>query len=140
MSDALYQQAILDHARAAVGAGRLDAADGKATVDNPICGDRVTVELRMDGATVDTLAHQVRGCLLCEATASVIARRATGLTPDALRAAAKSFDAMIRKDGPVPAGWPELEAFTPVQAARSRHECVLLPFQATVQALADAGA
>lgn len=139
MSEAIYQQAILDHARAAVGAGRLDEPDGKATVDNPLCGDRVTVEVRLDGDTIAAVAHQVRGCLLCEASASVLARHATGRPPEALRQAAREFEAMIRSGAAVPAGWPELEVFTPVRQARSRHECVLLPFQAVERAIADAG-
>lgn len=140
MSEALYHKAILDHARAAVGAGSLAAPDGAATVDNPVCGDRVTVEIDLADGAVGAVAHRVRGCVLCEAAASVLAGRAPGLTPDRVRAAADGFARMIRNGGPTPPGWPELEAFAPVRAAKSRHDCVLLPFQAAERALDAAAA
>ncbi|MEQ8967257.1 MAG: iron-sulfur cluster assembly scaffold protein [Azospirillaceae bacterium] len=138
--DSLYQKAILDHAKAAVGAGKLEAAQGRATVDNPICGDRVTVEVALgEDGRVTALGHTVRGCVLCAATASVLGADAPGHTPAELRAAAQAFDAMIREGAPTPEGWPGLDAFTPVHEAKSRHECVLLPFEALDKAMADAG-
>ena len=133
--DALYQQAIIDHAKAAIGAGRLPGPTVSATVDNPLCGDRVTVDLSLADGKVAAIGHQVRGCLLCNAAASVLARYAIGRDGPALRAVAQGFEAMIRDGGPVPVDWPELECFRPVHAAKSRHECVLLPFQAAVKAL-----
>lgn len=140
MDDSLYQQSILALARAADGAGRLDRPDGTATVDNPVCGDRVTMDLTVDGAAVTAIRHKVRGCVLCQATAAVIGRRAPGRPADDLRALADGFDAMIRDGGPAPEAWPELAAFEPVRAVRSRHECVLLPFAALAEALTKAGA
>jgi nitrogen fixation protein NifU and related proteins len=45
MKDDLYHQAILDLARRATGRGRLETPQTSATVDNPLCGDRVTMDL-----------------------------------------------------------------------------------------------
>lgn len=137
MADQLYQAAIVGHARAARGKGRLDAPDGSATVDNPLCGDRVTIDVRMEGEQVTALGHQVRGCLLCEAAASVIGGRAIGATRAELDAAAEAVGVML-KGANAAAPWPEMEAFVPVRAHRSRHGCVLLPFEALEKALADA--
>jgi len=138
--ESLYQQAILAHAKAAVGAGKLDSPQGRATVDNPVCGDRVTVEVSLDDAgRVAAVGHTVRGCVLCAATASVIGAGAPGRTPAELRRTATSFDAMIRRGAGAPEEWPDLGAFVPVQSAKSRHECVLLPFEALDRAMADAG-
>ena len=135
MPDALYQQAILKHAKAAVGAGRLENATVEATVDNPLCGDRVTVSLTLDDGTVTAIGHVVRGCVLCEASASLLAQHGPGLTPADLHAAYDALQSMIREDGPIPEGWPDLATFEPVRAAKSRHECVLLPFEAATKAL-----
>ena len=140
MDDSLYQQSILALARAADGAGRLDHPHATATVDNPVCGDRVTMDLTMDGTAVAAVRHKVRGCVLCQATAAVIGRRAPGQPVDDLRTLADGFDAMIRDGGPAPELWPELAAFEPLRAVRSRHECVLLPFAALAEALTKAGA
>lgn len=139
MTDALYQDAILAHAKASHGAGRLEDADGTATVDNPLCGDRVTMDVTLDDAgNIARLGHKVRGCVLCNAVSSVLADHAAGLSPEDLHAVGEVFEAMIRGGGPVPEGWPDLSAFEPVREAKSRHECVLLPFEALEQAVEDA--
>lgn len=138
MVDELYQKAILQRAKAAIGAGRLESPDGAATVDNPMCGDRVTMQVRVvDGAIAD-LRHKVRGCVLCEAAASVLGEHATGMTPDALHRTALEFRAMIESGGPIPESLAALETFAPVRTAKSRHRCVLLPFEALTQAMANA--
>jgi nitrogen fixation NifU-like protein len=136
MDDSLYQQTLLDLARSADGAGSLARPQASATLDNPVCGDRVTIELSLEANRVAELAHTVRGCVLCAATAGVIGRHAPGLAPDALRRLREEFEAMIRDGGPTPEAWPEFAAFEPVRTARSRHECVLLPFAALAEALA----
>lgn len=135
MPDTLYHQAILEHAKAAIGAGKLDGATAEATVDNPLCGDRVTVSLSLDDGIVTAVGHDVRGCVLCHASASLLAQHGVGQSEDAIRKAAVDLALMIRDGGPVPEGWPDLETFEPVRAARSRHECVLLPFEAATRAL-----
>lgn len=140
MSDSLYQDAIIAHARSGIGESRLEAPTASITVDNPLCGDRVTLDLALADGVVTAVGHAVRGCLLCRASAAVLAGAAVSQTPPALRAAAQAFARMIREDGPVPQAMPALEAFTPVRATRSRHECVLLPFTALSRALAAAEA
>jgi nitrogen fixation NifU-like protein len=138
MIDALYDQAILQKARAATGAGRLAAPDGSAMIDNPLCGDRVTIDLTLADGKVATLGHLVRGCVLCEASAALIAEHAIGQAPAALRQAAAGIRPMLREGAALP--WPELEIFAPVRAVRSRHDCVELPFRALAAALDKAGA
>ncbi len=139
MTEAIYQKQIIDLARARVGAGRLDAPQAVSTVDNPLCGDRVTIELSLEGETVSALAHKVRGCLLCEAAASMIGLHASGSSPETLRGVAAAMHRMITQGGPAPAGWPEAEVFTPVREAKSRHRCVLLPFEALLAVLDETG-
>ena len=136
MSEDLYQQAILDHAKAATGAGHLEDADASVTLDNPLCGDRVTIDVKVADGRLAAIAHKVRGCALCEAAASVIAGAAMGRPIDELRAVHEHVADMLAADAPPP--WPELAAFDPVRAFKSRHECVLLPFEALNDALAEA--
>jgi nitrogen fixation NifU-like protein len=143
MKDDLYRQAILDLARRATGRGRLEAPQASATVDNPLCGDRVTLDLDLSGGRVSAIGHRVRGCLLCQAAASVIGARAPGQTPAALHEEAERLRRLI-VDGPSGAGaatdglWPELAAFEPVHRHKSRHDCVLLPFDALIRTLEQA--
>jgi nitrogen fixation NifU-like protein len=136
MSDELYHQAILELAKRAKSAERLEAPDASVTVDNPLCGDRVTLDLNIADGRVRDVGHRVRGCLLCQAAAAAIGERAPGETPAALRAVARDLgDAIARAPESTGRSWPELAAFAPVHAHKSRHECVLLPFEALTRAL-----
>lgn len=135
MIDQLYQDAILKHAKAAVGQGKLDAPTGSAMVDNPLCGDRVTVDITLDGERIAAVGHRVRGCLLCQASASILAKNLPGRSVEDLHAVGAAIDAMVRDGAETPAGWPDLAAFEPVHGVRSRHECVLLPFEAARKAV-----
>jgi nitrogen fixation NifU-like protein len=129
VSEALYHAALVERARTAFGKGRLPQADASATVDNPLCGDRVTLDLKLADGRIAAIGHEVRGCLLCEAAAATIAEFLRGGRAgeiEAVSAAAKR----LMKEGHVDPHWPCLEIFTPVHNAKSRRDCVLLPFEA----------
>lgn len=132
MSDQLYHAALLALAKEVPGKGRLDPADASLRLDNPLCGDRVRLDLRMSGPRVADLAHEVRGCVLCQAAAGVVGRRAVGLDRAGAAALLAEVDRMLAGDGPA-AG--DLAAFAPVVRHPSRHDCVRLPFQALLKGL-----
>ena len=139
MRDELYHQAIIELAKRAREARRLETPDASVTVDNPLCGDRVTLDLSLADGRVREVGHKVRGCLLCQAAAAAIGARAPGETPMALRAVARDLgEAIVRAPETAAGIWPELAAFAPVHAHKSRHECVLLPFEALMRALDQA--
>ncbi|MBI3196908.1 MAG: iron-sulfur cluster assembly scaffold protein [Rhodospirillales bacterium] len=134
MSDQLYQDRIVALAKAKTGAGKLANPTKSARRDNPLCGDRVTIDVRLDRqGRIAEIAHQVRGCLLCQASASALATVAVGR--DAAGIAAIRHDAeraIGREQGE--AAEP-FSAFAPVAAHKARQECVLLPFEALKEAL-----
>jgi len=135
----IYHEAIKALATAAIGHGALAAPDGRALVDNPLCGDRVEMEVNLSGGRIAALAHQVKGCLLCRAAASVIGKHAAGADPGDIERISMGVSQMLEKQAPPPAGWQELDAFVPVHGHRSRYRCVELPFQALLAALRAAG-
>ena len=136
MDDELYHQAIVALARQARDAARLAAASASATVSNPLCGDRATLDVAVSGQAITAIGHKIRGCLLCKAAATVIAQAAPGADAAAARTVAAQVDAMLKAGGEAPTGaWAALSSFRPVIAHKSRHDCVLLPFQALVAAL-----
>jgi len=134
----LYQQAIKSLAQGATGEGRLDAPDGAALLDNPLCGDRVEMQVKLAGGRIAALAHQVKGCLLCRAAASAIGARARGAQLDDIERVSAQLNEMLEREGPAPEGWSELAAFAPVHGHRSRYGCVLLPFKALTAAMRQA--
>ena len=142
MSDgpALYQEAIKQLAAAAHGAGQLAAPDGEAKLNNPLCGDRVVMQVALKDGHVTAIAHQTKGCLLCRAAASLLGARAAGLNAAELDAATQALEAMLKDPATASADWPELAMFRPARAYPSRHKCALLPFHALQAALRAADA
>ena len=138
MSDStgLYQDAIKQFAQAAHGQGQLAQPSGEAKLDNPLCGDRVRMQVAVADGRIAAVAHETKGCLLCRAAASAIGAHAPGLDAAAIEAATAALEEMLKSGAPLPAGWPELAMFEPVRAYASRHRCVLLPFRALLAAMA----
>ena len=68
----LYQEIILDHYKKPRHAGRLDDASVEVRHYNPVCGDELTVGLRLDGDTVSGIAVDAMGCSISQASASVM--------------------------------------------------------------------
>ena len=138
MSDELYQAALVGRAKQGRARGRLAKPQHSITLDNPLCGDRVTLDVNLSDGRVSAVGHHVRGCLLCEASAEVIAAHAPGKTHGELVEAASAVTAILKEGKDAPAGaWSELAIFAPVHRVKSRQDCVLLPFEALSKALAS---
>jgi len=135
MSSELYHTELVARAREAFGEGRLASATSSITVDNPLCGDRVTLDLEKSDGTVKAIGHEVKGCLLCAASAATIAAFAPNRSPAELREMAQAAKALMKEGSPVPERFAGLRVFTPVHATKSRRDCVLLPFEALGKAL-----
>lgn len=135
--DALYQAAILDHDRAPRNHGPLAGATHTATVDNPLCGDVVTIELVVDGGTVRAAGFVGRGCSLSRAAASMLTAQLAGLPLDDARARLDRFETFVGSppDAPAPEDLGDLAAFAGVRRFRSRRACALLAARAARKAL-----
>jgi nitrogen fixation NifU-like protein len=133
MNDQLYQEKIVALAKAKTGAGKLANPTKSARRDNPLCGDRVTMDVRLENGRIAEIAHQVRGCLLCQASASALASVALGKDRAGISAIRHDAERALGREQGTP-GEP-FDAFAPVASHKSRQECVLLPFEALKDAL-----
>jgi NifU-like protein involved in Fe-S cluster formation len=137
----LYHKEMLRHAAAAHGTGRLEGADASVTLDNPLCGDRVTMDVILDDGRVEKLGHVLHACVLCQASASILGVHAPGKGADAVRALMSSVSDMLKNGGAVPAApWADYGIFEPVVAEKNRHTCVLLPIETLIEAIEKAAA
>ena len=132
MNDALYDQAILAEAKAGTGAGRLEAPTVTAECDNPLCGDRITLDLAVEAGHITGFAHKTRGCLLTQAAASLLARHIEHADSAGARELRGAIDAFLSG-----ADDARFAILTPVRGAKSRWDCVTLPFQALSDAIDD---
>ena len=77
----LYQEVILDHSRHPRHYGALESATHKAEGYNPLCGDRVTVYLKLDaGNRVADIRFEGKGCAISQASASLMTDLLLGKT------------------------------------------------------------
>jgi nitrogen fixation protein NifU and related proteins len=77
---ALYQDMILDHNRSPQNYGRMDNANRQVEGSNPLCGDRLTVWLRMEGELIQDAAFEGSGCAISKASASLMTSAVKGKT------------------------------------------------------------
>lgn len=136
MNDVLYNRALLRLAADAHGAGHLDAPDAIGHAHNPACGDRVTMEVRLDHGRIAALAHETRACIFAQASASLLGAHGQGLNAEEVAALRACVVEMLQTQAPPPqppfAGYG---VFTAAATIPGRHACVLLPFKALLDAL-----
>ncbi|HWF63105.1 MAG TPA: SUF system NifU family Fe-S cluster assembly protein [Rhizomicrobium sp.] len=90
----LYQEVILDHSRHPRHFGPLEHATHKAEGYNPLCGDRVTVMLALDGhGRVADIKFEGKGCAISQASASMMTEMLAGRS---LPEAQKLMDGFLR--------------------------------------------
>jgi len=135
--DELYQATIVEHDLRPRNWGALAGASHEATVDNPLCGDVVTVQARVVDGVVRDIACDGRGCALSRAAASIMSTMVRDRRTDAARQLTYAFEQLVHSapDAPLPDELGELRAFAGVRRFRSRRVCAMLPFRALMQAL-----
>jgi nitrogen fixation NifU-like protein len=136
-TDELYQATIVDHDRAPRNAGPLPDATHHATVDNPLCGDVVTIHAQLVDGVVRDLRFEGRGCALSRAAASIMTTLVRDRSVDESRRLAAAFERFIQAapDAAIPEDLGELRAFAGVRRFRSRRVCAMLGFRALLRAL-----
>ena len=133
----LYQTVILQHGRAPKHMRRLDPFDRVAKGDNPMCGDRVEVRVRLADGRIAETGFEARGCAISIASADLMAEAVAGQTPTAIRSLSTRFRDMVRT-GTCPDCAPDLEALRPLSGVHeypSRVKCATLPWDALLSAL-----
>ncbi len=143
MIEDIYQKELLMLAAQACGAGRLEHADAEASVDNPMCGDRIDVQIAFaEKQRISGFTYEVRACVLCQASASLLGRHLPGLAAGEIAAMEKELREYLNNDQEQKANEKpsiaEFVKFAPVRQVKSRHNCVMLPFQAIREALRKA--
>lgn len=134
--DQLYQDRILELARAVRAAATIDAPTHQATVSNPTCGDRADVALVLNENAVADIGVAVRGCALCEAGAGLLIGLAVTRSQDDLLRMRDALAAWLAGDDTADID-EEMNAFAPVRAIKNRHKCVTLAFDAAAKAAAS---
>jgi nitrogen fixation NifU-like protein len=137
----LYQDIILDHGQHPRNKRAIDHPSHFAHGNNPLCGDKVTVYLKMDGERVADVSFEGRGCAISTAAASLMTEVLKGKTTAEADALLRAFTAKLT-GGDEPETAPaladdidRLEPLTGVRAFPIRVKCATLPWRAFEAAL-----
>jgi len=126
----LYQAAILDHSRHPRNC-RVIEGGFKAEGYNPICGDRITVHVRLDADVIQDVSFDGSACAIAKASASLMTESVKGLTRADALSLLERFHRMIT--APPYAPLEELGTLTVLAGVRrfpTRVKCATLPWHA----------
>ena len=152
----LYQEVILDHSKKPRNFRSMTDPTRRAEGYNPLCGDRETVFVDMDGDVVKDVSFQGAGCAISTAAASMMTESVRGRTRDQVQHLSQAFERLLAA-GDAPGGAAqdrdhdqadaagaielgELAALAGVRRYPVRVKCARLPWQTLMAALAGAGA
>jgi nitrogen fixation protein NifU and related proteins len=136
-SKQLYQEVILDHNRKPRNWGLLPDATHKAEGHNPLCGDHLTLTLKLDGDAVDAIGFQGESCAICKASASMMTTTVKGKTRRGAEQLVQEFRDMAtgQLDPAGPHHLGRLTVFAGVRDLPTRVKCAILPWHTLHAAL-----
>ena len=91
----LYQEVILDHNRRPRNFRTMEGASRTQEGYNPLCGDRLTLYVRLDGDRIGDVSFQGTGCAISKASASLMTDAVKGKTVEEARAIFDRFHEMV---------------------------------------------
>jgi nitrogen fixation NifU-like protein len=97
----LYQQLILDHNKSPRNKGELDTKF-RAEGHNPLCGDQVTIYVRLEGDKIAEVSFDGEGCAISTASASLMTQAMKGLTIDEADKLIREFQEMVTGEPDAP--------------------------------------
>lgn len=90
----LYQQVILDHNKRPRNYGAIADADRQAEGFNPLCGDRITLGVKLHSGRIASIGFEGESCAICKSSASMMTMAVKGKTVDESEQLIREFRAM----------------------------------------------
>lgn len=137
----LYQEMILDHNRCPRNFHKIEDADRKAEGFNPLCGDHLTLYVKLDGGVIRDIAFEGNGCAISKASSSLMTSSVKGKKLEEVRHLFKEFHQMVtgRPGDPVPEDLGKLAVFSGVCEFPARVKCASLAWHTLKSALEGSG-
>ena len=130
----LYSKIIMEHHKAPRGTEDIENYTHRAISKNTSCGDEVTLKLRRDpGGTIQAIQQQSEGCIICRASASMLAEQVQQLNFEQVLFLIREVEALIHGEADVePAEITRDAPFKALAHLRdfpTRHRCGLLAWE-----------
>ena len=128
-----YREIVLDHFQRPRNRRELEDADIHEHIDNPLCGDQVTVYANLHDGTLVEVSFTGRGCSISQASASMLTEQLTGKSRDEAEERIDAFLEMMRTEEKEELG--ELAALKGIVQTPNRIRCATLAWDAMGRAL-----
>ncbi|MEV8358586.1 Fe-S cluster assembly sulfur transfer protein SufU [Microbacterium sp. NPDC076895] len=142
--ESLYQELILDHSKRPHGFGLAEADDhsGTSYQRNPICGDEVTLRVRVsdDGQTIRDVTWEGQGCSISQASASMLVDLIDGVPREKAAELIDGFREALRSRGTIELDedvYEDAAALSGVSKFSARVKCAMLAWVALEESLAQ---
>ena len=123
----LYRDVILDHNKRPRNFGRLDPADAHADGHNPLCGDRLSVFVKLNGDRIEDLRFEGKGCAISTASASLMTEAVKGKDKAAVSQLFEKVHTLLtQQDAAATPDLGKLAALSGVREFPSRVKCASL--------------
>jgi nitrogen fixation protein NifU and related proteins len=123
----LYRDVILDHNKRPRNFGRLDPADAHADGHNPLCGDRLSVFVKLNGDRIEDLRFEGKGCAISTASASLMTEAVKGKDKAAVSQLFEKVHTLLtQQDAVATPDLGKLAALSGVREFPSRVKCASL--------------
>lgn len=133
----LYQEVILEHSKAPRNYREVKDADKKAEGFNPLCGDRFTVYLQMNGDAIQDIGFQGSGCAISKASASMMTQSLKGKTREQAQELFENFHKVVTGQSEDESRLGKLSVFAGVSEFPMRVKCATLAWHTLQAALED---
>jgi nitrogen fixation protein NifU and related proteins len=134
--ESVYQELILRHYRSAKHRGELDAPDAVIPMRNPVCGDDILLQVRVEEGRVEEIRFSGHGCAISQAAASMMSEKASGRSWEEIHALAARFRQMLEGDEGAAKDRElgDLRALAGVSKLPRRVKCAMLAWDALEEA------
>ncbi len=135
----IYQKILMDHFRSPRCKGRLGEPQASIKKTNPLCGDKIYLEAKLDTAKNLQIAFEAEGCSISQASASILSERCKGKSLEQVADIIQTYKQLMAKGS-----WKgdkkalgDLYALHAIKEFPARLKCAALAWEALEDALAE---
>jgi nitrogen fixation NifU-like protein len=130
----LYQEVLLQYSKRPKNFGPMECATHTADGHNALCGDEISLALKIEDGKVADAKFTGSACAICTASASIMTGEVKGLTCEAAEKLASGFREMARS-GSAPDLPPKVQVLDRIHLFPQRVKCAVLPWETLVNAI-----
>jgi len=128
--DDLYRRVIMDHYKKPRNRGTFEEDTVTVDLNNPTCGDRISLQLKLNDGIVEDARFTGEGCSISMSSASMMTEAVKGMTLEQAHELAERFSALVKGEDAAFDEYEDIEALSGVNKFPARIKCATLAWNA----------